>query len=442
MIKTKVQLIRPPVDDWYGSERLTDLESVPTGLLILASRIRSLQNIDVEVIDGLNKPIEYIINQIDGDIVGTTTMYSNYINNLKVLNVAKLTGAKTLIGGPNTTFISKRILKNNPFIDYVVVGDGEDALPAIARNAINKKTPNITYREGNAIIQNKSRMAELNTLFDLENVVDQNYKTTNAVPISSIRGCIKAELGKRCSFCSMQHGLAIMNPNLVWDQIKLLNEKYGFDYFFESGDTFIVNDFPQQLLNAKPDDINPFRLRFYIIPNQINEEVADLLVKLNMHEVVMGIESANNDILKAAGKSYIFEDVIRAAKILSERIENIHVPFIFGLNGESEQSAERTYEFAKGLKDSFSSVRIVSSFAIPFPGTALFEQIRLNSSARREYSGNIDEDDSFDYRDLVRLQIKYFTKISFEKAKEFVKRTKNLVDREGYSTSYGINRRL
>ena len=123
----KVQLIRPPLDDWYQDSTPGQLDkyiSPPIGLALIAKALIK-HDVDVEIIDGMSKDLDYLLEKIDADVVGVTDVYSFHLNALSVAKKAKQKGAITLVGGANVTHIAPRILANHPYVDYAVVGDGE-----------------------------------------------------------------------------------------------------------------------------------------------------------------------------------------------------------------------------------------------------------------------------------------------------------------------------
>ena len=85
----KIQLIRPPFDSWCNNKgQMTELEAPPIGLAIIAKCVRDA---DVEIIDGLNLPLDEIVKQINGNIIGVSDIYSNHLNSLKILRINSLT---------------------------------------------------------------------------------------------------------------------------------------------------------------------------------------------------------------------------------------------------------------------------------------------------------------------------------------------------------------
>ena len=108
----KVQLIRPPLDDWYGKGQFEELLSVPVGLCLLAEKVEDF--CDVEVRDGMNLSLDETVAKIDPDAewVGITDLYAYHQNAMAIGRVAKENGSKTIVGGTNVNHIPERILIN------------------------------------------------------------------------------------------------------------------------------------------------------------------------------------------------------------------------------------------------------------------------------------------------------------------------------------------
>src|SRR3989338_631116 len=418
----KIQLIRPPFDSWCNNKgQMTELEAPPIGLAIIAKCVRDA---DVEIIDGLNLPLDEIVKQINGNIIGVSDIYSNHLNSLKILKEAKNKGAVTFIGGTNVTYLAENILKNHSYVDYAVIGDGENSLSNFISGEDIKEIPNLIYRKDSAIIRNQAENAPLTTLFDLEKVANLHLNPSSALLISSIRGCIKAEKGGRCSFCSIRHPLRVMQPELVWEQIRTLNEKYGSEFFYETGDSFMVRDFPEKLLSARPKKLRQIQIKFYASPDQINNENIKILKELNARDIFLGVESVNDSILGDSGKSYRRTDIENAIALLDEHhISPVQVTFVYGLPGETKESAEETLNFAKRIAEKHPNLKIFSSLPIPFPGTQLFNNIKNHPEARKEYDGDLDKDDFFDYKKLIQIQTKYFTSVEYDVLCEYARKT-------------------
>jgi radical SAM superfamily enzyme YgiQ (UPF0313 family) len=420
----KIQLIHPPADEGYDGPEAQWLKSAPIGLELIAGAIGDKH--DVQIIDGNNMPLEQIFARIEGDYVGVSDWYSKHENALKILAEAKKRGAVTLIGGPNATHLAERILKNHPSVDYAITGDGEDATRRIIAGEEPSKIPNLVYRNGTDVRRNPTENVALNQIFNLEHIINPHYSKENPFPISSIRGCIKAETDKRCSFCSMDHRLKVMGAENVWKQIDLLNSKYGFNYFFETGDSFIVGRYPQILLERRPEHLRDVRFRIYASPNQIDERTTEVLRQLNVQEIFLGVESTDQNILTQAGKKYSVEQIGQAISSISSAGIELQVPFIYGLPGESERTMKNTHNYARDLMTRYPKTKLLVSTPLPLIGSALFEDLRTDSRIRKEYLGDLDADDSFDYEALSRLQTKYRTSVEYAQMNQYVANTRAL----------------
>ncbi len=275
--------------------------------------------------------------------------------------------------------------------------------------------PNLVYRVGDEIVANPRRSVRLKRIFDLDDLVDwQNFDVNTSFPISSVRGCIVAALKARCNFCSIDTSLQIMSPELMWEQIRLANERYGSTFFWETGDTFNIGTLPQKVLAARPDDLSHIKLRMYTIPDQIDDEMMRTLKDLNAERLFFGVETMDDELLRKVGKSYTSEDVLRSLELAEKYGVSLHVPFIYGLPGTTTEIIERDYQAAKSMVEKFPNITMIVSLPVPFPGTGLFEALRKDPRTKVEYNGDLDRDDFFDYEALVRLQTKYFTSVTYE----------------------------
>jgi len=410
----KVQLVHPPDDSTYSGYRSDHLVSVPTGLELIAKATEQrVPGSEIEIIDGTDCELGGIVRSLDADIVGVSDWYSCRANTLSILRHAKLKGTKTVIGGPNTTHLAERVLENHAFVDYAVVGDGEEAFSMLVAGEDEEDIPGLVYRRHGQVIRNKRRDLPLDRIFDLEHLDNSAYNRSNPLPLSSIRGCAKAERHKRCSFCSIDHRLRVMRPEKFWEQVRTLNERYGFYYFWETGDSFLIGKYPQMLLEARPSDLQDVELKIYASQEQVSSDVAKTLKQLNVRSVFLGFEAADAEVLKRANSRNSRELADRALDLfLGVGIQEVIVPFMFSLPGETRGSLERSFQYAKYIRGRYPNVRLFVSRTVPVAGSQLFEDLREHPGVRREYNGDLAKDDSFDYGQLSRLMIKYFTSVS------------------------------
>lgn len=439
MSKT-IWLVRPPVDEWYVTEQLESLISVAYGLHLISQALKdAIPDIKVRIVDGLNLSVEKVLEKLKDvnseDFVGVTEVYTQHGNAMSILKYAKSQHAITIAGGPNVTTLAIRILQNNSFVDYAVCEDGEEALSKLFLGDSPKTIPNLVYRDGVKVIKNQIKNAPLTTI--ISDLGDCQVNLQNFFPLSAIRGCIKvAKSGQRCSFCSIQHSLRVMRAELVWKQIGELHDKYGIKYFFETGDSFIIPGFLSQLLRARPKELEHIIFRGYASPNQLSQEVINTLKELNCVELFLGVESVSDTILKKAKKGYRRKDIELALELMQKNAIGLHIPFMFGLPGETKQSMQEAYELAIMIANQGPINKIIASLAIPLAGSELFLDLANHTEVRRRYKGNLLSDDFFDYRQLVELTFELFTEASISEAQNMINKIKGMSEE---STSFGIN---
>lgn len=450
----KAILVYPKTDSIYldtSEADKTRLMPPPVGLCVLAANLRGVPGLEIEIIDGNMFSKEEIINSLDCDFLCLSTWYSNYGNAIEIAQKfkQKRPNAKVIFGGPNATILGELILKHD-FVDFVIVGDGEIALKKLILGEPLKNIQNLIFRDSGKMAKNKVEQIDLNAqpFFDLEGLRktgNENYdaKKFNSFPLSLVRGCIKAVRDGRCSFCAIPIlGIRVTKPEIAWKQIGLLNEKYGIRDFAESGDDFLVGNYPEQFLAAKPAELD-VEISIYANPLHITPENAKILKKLNVTSAFLGIEHANTEVLRKANKFHTKEDSIKAIKILENEGIEVRPTFLYCLPGESEKTALENFEFAEYLVKNFANVKkIFSSVFIPLKGCTVFEQLLQNQELCKEYKSlfgrDLASDDLINYRELTKLYLKHCCSIPESRVKEIISKTLELVPQSKRRT-YGVS---
>ena len=387
----------------------------------------------IEVFDGNLMSVEEIISCLDGDLIGISDWFINHRNAIKIAKSFKEThrDATVVLGGPNASNLAPKILQKHSEVDFVVYGDGEHAIAALITGLPTEQTSNVWYRQTSGEIRFSGQVCinlDEQPIFDFSHLMKsdiEKYRSNGRknlgltpVPISSIRGCLKAEKKGPCIYCSMpERKLRMMNPEKAWRQIAFLYEHYGIDYFFETGDSFAVYDYPEQFLKAKPRNLN-VRFRNYATPDSLNEHNIRIFTELGVEEVFIGVESINSDVLGQANKSYDTTAIENTISLLEKNNIRVFLPFLFGLPGETYNSVQESSRFAQYLVKRYHNIkRVLFSLALPLAGTVWFNRLSRNNDVVNQYNDmgkrSLLQDDDIEYERLLLLSLEHYSKVTF-----------------------------
>jgi radical SAM superfamily enzyme YgiQ (UPF0313 family) len=431
----KVSLVRPEIDREYAELHSGyTIIPPPSGLEMLASYVCSRMNeVEVKVysdIMGLKD------RELTNDFLGLSDWFSNHQTAMDISRKTKQRNpnCKVVVGGPNGSNLGARILRNHSYIDYVVCGDGEEALVGIIEAEKGKRqlgeVPNLWYRSENSeVVYTFDKNVSLNEipLFDFSHVTNLQLEPYNSkrddfssdidrtpIPISSIRGCIKATKLGKCSYCHIpMKGVRLMKPEKVWEQIRLLHDKYGITEFFETGDDFIVGNYPKRLLEAKPAGLD-VSFRIYTAPDKVGPDIASTMRQLGVREIFMGIENINPEILTRANKFYDVSKVEDSVRNCENEGIKVFLPFLFGLPGETDETAKRNHEFAHRIAKKYKNVnRILYSLAVPIVGCSWFNELASDKEIQQQYP-EILWQDNLDYPKLTELSLRRLCNVNID----------------------------
>ncbi len=306
-----IQMINDAKDPYYFAERTAP----PLGLLSIASYVSNyVQNIDIEVLDNAVMPTDELYRKIDGDIVGISVNLWNYKKSLTVAKIAKSKGALVVFGGHHASAVAKNILKNRPYVDLVIVGDGEDAFLNVILEKPYESINNLVYKVKDRIICNNKVNLSLSSLpipqrdfVDLKLYFENFHKALHHskfiryTTFYSHKGCTSRIKRGSCVFCGIAiGGYRARQPNIAWEELQYLNETYGIDYVMDVGDN-LTKSWVRRFSEIVPS-YTKIGYTGYLRSSDVDEEFARLLAKINCHSVFLGIESGDDESLKKANK--------------------------------------------------------------------------------------------------------------------------------------------
>lgn len=360
----------------------------PLGLGYLASYLES-KGIDSSIIDMNVEPgdAKEQVERISGspDIIGITSMTSAVMNGYAIAEECrkKFPGAKIIFGGVHPTVLPEDVLSRE-YIDYVVRGEGEEALFRFAKGDDIKTIPGFSYRENGVIIHNQDSglIADLDTLpvpaykkLPVAKYVPTlgSYKKLPAISMLATRGC-----PGKCTYCfgSFLGGKVRMHSvDYLISEIKMLQSEYGIKEILFYDDTFTtyrnkVKDFCNRIINDKMD----VSWVCFSRVDTIDEELLSLMKKAGCHQIMYGIESGSEEILKNINKKINRQKAIAAVKMTKKSGIECRTTFMLGNPGETEETIMQTIKFALELDPDIALFNVTT----PFPGTQMFTWAKEN----------------------------------------------------------------
>jgi len=412
----------------------------PTGLLTLASYIegRTGQSIPVYDANGPRYGEDAMLEAArEAAYVGISVWFSSHGDGMRLVEKVRKTNphAGIIIGGPNTSGMSERILRNQPGADYVVEGDGEKALQMLLQHAPLGQIPGLAYRAGDGTITQNTPDYSL----DLQEIppmtpkqlvggytwqrLGEDAAAHSAFPVSTARGCFRTN---RCDYCSIPvNGRRHVSPERFWEQIDALDRDYGIDYVFETADIFPVQAL-EGIIATRPDHLSGTRLRGYLHPGMVNgETLARRLKGAGFVNIFMGVENVryfaeskqtNDHMSGRYASSYTIDKLVEEVALLGEQGITVMPSFVLGIPGESAGSLQRNVALIEQLATMPNVDDMSINMLKVLPGSAYFKQAMQNPSIVERYGQMTGTDllseDNIDYILLSDLFVRQYCDIS------------------------------
>ena len=387
-----------------------------------------------KIINGLyyygedNNTILDVINSIQPDCIGISCHYSFSSENVYSLAKdikEKYKNIKIILGGLFVSIHGKKALLECDAIDFGIKGESEKTLVQLLySNFTDMTVEGLIYRENSVIIENdkKHYIEILDSLpFPDRDILNRNnymLGTVNkllyglgfkpALSLLTSRSC-----PNKCSFCNMNlvHGprWRKRSSDNVIEEIDIMINKYKAEHVFIMDDNFTFNI--NRVKNICTKIIaNNYKFRWNtpngISVKNIDIETAELMKKAGCANVFIAIESGNEYMRNVIMNKKVSNDEIISAV---ECFNKVNIPVtgavITGMQGETKEIADDSYNFLKSLK----LTSIIVSFATPFPGTKMRNDLEEKGIIKKDLKIKMDNyklpvflTDDFSVNDLLK----------------------------------------
>ncbi len=379
----------------------------PLSLSYLAGVLRR-EGIEVRILDFLvtsyhPKKLRQELQEYRPQVVGATCVTLNYPIARRMLKVCKDFDSHitTVIGGPHVTFALEGTLLPSPWIDAIVIGEGENTLVELAKAAGENKdvhdVPGIAFADEGKVVKTAARglIEDLDQLpFPARDLLPMaRYRALDApCTVITSRGC-----PYQCIFCSGRRmfgpKVRFRNPGLVVDEIEKLQHDFGLKRINIVDDTFTLN---RRHAQAVCEEIlrRGLNIKWSVFArvDNLDQELAQLMKRAGCEWVLFGVESGDEGILKTIKKGITPDEVRRGVKTAFEAGINVFNSFIMGLPGENPDTAMKSLAFGDELYKKYGA-KYGFHMLSPLPGTELYEKakeygIRILSRNWARYNAN------------------------------------------------------
>lgn len=173
--------------------------------------------------------------------------------------------------------------------------------------------------------------------------------------------------------------------NQIIKEIKLTSQKKQYKTIYLGGGTpnYLPNNLLEKLLNA----LNPYlednyELTIECNPDLVTIKQAELFKRCKVNRISLGVQSTNDDILKAMNRTHNINDVhIAIANLRRYSINNISCDFIYNLPNEKIEDIYNIFKFIEN-----ENIKHVSIYALEIKyGSILnIEKHKINSEIEDE----------------------------------------------------------
>lgn len=321
----------PPLNSPWG----LPMRLPPLGLAYVAASLEKA-GFQVEMLDNyvLNKPIDEIkqtVRRLNPEIVGITCSSATYNQCVETAKVVKeaLPSCKVVVGGWHPSYVPESMLQH-PEVDYVVMGEGEHTMVALATHIAKSEEdevatiPGLAYRRKDRMVTNPQRF--IRNLDEVPfparhllpmHLYDRTIEFLRAKPVDTVnvvRGC-----PYNCAYCETRklwgQTCRAFSPTRVVAELEHMISNYGTKGVHFVGDNFTIRKKETaeicELLKKQKLDLE------WVCDTRVDLVSRDLLRTMKAagcRTIWFGVESGSPRILKKLNKGITLE---RRSKRLS-----------------------------------------------------------------------------------------------------------------------------
>jgi radical SAM superfamily enzyme YgiQ (UPF0313 family) len=399
--KKKVLFVHPLGENWIpGDQNVARVVNImaPLGLLSLAAWLdRSGHQTTVHdcyAFPGEDDKMYSYLSEERPDFIGFSTTTSSFLDGIRLATKAKevLPSVQVVFGGVHISAVREQLLRDYPFIDYGVVGEGEETLQALieANGDGLHGIAGLIFRDQGTVLFNGFRK----NLLDMDSLPFPAYEKLQGFPDSyclpifsypkapnttviTSRGCPYT-----CSYCDrsvFQRTYRYNSPQYMMEYLTYLQQRFNIKHVNIYDDTFTLHR--QRVMEFCELKIKSgLKMTFNCAARteQLDAGMLAALKKAGCWMISLGIETGDPELLKKH-RSYLpnkemsnpLENIRETVHLIKKTGIRVKGLFMLGLPGETEESIKKSMEYVYSLPlDEFNLSKLT-----PFPGAPMYSTI-------------------------------------------------------------------
>ena len=413
-------------------EHIFSRVAIPRLGSLLLGTILQQQGMEVKVvIEEMTAP-NYRKLDFQPDLVCISSISSTAPRTYELADFYREQGLPVVLGGAHPSFLPLEGLEH---ADYVVCGEGDEALPELV-NALNNggslaDIPNLCYRDGDTIHQNPWRpfLGDLDSLPIPNYTLIHGWKPRNrrgVVSIATSRGC-----PFNCSFCSVIMMFGRKHRVTSIDRVIAEIRQNGIQarHIFFCDDNFTAD---RQRTKELCERIIAEGLKLewsaqVRVESAKDPELLELMAKSGCFVVFVGLESINPATLKAYNKSQTVQGIKDCVNNFHHYGIKVHGMFVFGSEEDHYQVIRDTVGFSRQLDlDSLQYLMLT-----PLPGTPFYKEMEAqNRIICRDWSQYDGHHTVFQPRQFTPFELQMETTRAMKKFYSWPSVIKRLIARD------------
>lgn len=411
----------------------------PAWVAYLTGYLKAGGYTDIRFVDAMThhldeEQVRARIAELQPDVVGCTAITPAIYKAERLLQIAKEVkpDTVTVLGGIHGTFMYPQVLKEAPWIDAIVRGEGEQVFLNLVRAVDDGSfardrhgVRGIAFADGagqvvatpaEPTIEDLDRIAPDWSILEWGQYIYIPMNRRVAIP-NFARGCPFT-----CSFCSQWkfwRDYRVRDPIKVVDEIETLVKHHDVGFFILADEEPTIHrkkfiQFCEELIKRKLDVLWGINTRVTDILR--DEKLLPMFREAGLIHVSLGTEAAAQLKLDRFNKETTIAQNKKAIQLLKEAGIVTEAQFIVGLENETAQTLEETYRMARDWNPDMANWAMYT----PWPFSDLFQElgdkVEVFDFEKYNFVTPIMKPDAMDRGELLDRVMANYRRFFFNKA--------------------------